>query len=69
MLGKGNGTFETPISHGTPTSLLAIAVGDFNGDGKPDLAVVDANSNEVSVLLGNGNGTFEAPVQDTGLID
>ena len=34
--------------------------GDFNGDGKLDLATVNYNGNNVSVLLGNGNGTFGA---------
>ena len=34
-------------------------MGDFNGDGKLDLAVANYGSNTVSVLLGNGNGTFQ----------
>ena len=37
-----------------------MAVGDVNGDGKPDLVVANCNSDTVSVLLGNGNGTFQA---------
>jgi FG-GAP-like repeat/Abnormal spindle-like microcephaly-assoc'd, ASPM-SPD-2-Hydin len=37
-----------------------VAVADFNGDGKPDVAVVDRASNTVSILLGNGDGTFAA---------
>jgi len=37
-------------------------VGDFNGDGKPDLAVANVYSDNVNVLLGNGDGTFQAPV-------
>ena len=41
-------------------SPYAVSVADFNGDGKPDLAVVNRDSNSVSVLLGNGNGTFKA---------
>jgi FG-GAP-like repeat/IPT/TIG domain len=39
-----------------------VAVGDFNGDGKLDLAVVNNTSGTVSVLLGNGDGTFQPPV-------
>src|SRR6267143_1581467 len=40
-----------------PTSVTA---GDFNGDGKLDLAVTNSGSYSVSVLLGNGDGTFRA---------
>src|SRR5881396_2035984 len=41
---------------------IAVAVGDFNGDGLQDLAVANHDINTVSVLLGNGDGTFqEAP--------
>src|SRR5262249_48939931 len=36
----------------------SVAVGDFNGDGRPDLAVASSRSNDVSVLLGTGNGYF-----------
>src|SRR5439155_1365985 len=39
----------------------ASAVGDFNGDGKQDLAVTNISTNSVLILLGNGNGTFGAP--------
>src|SRR5437899_8699626 len=39
-------------------SPSAVAVGDFNGDRKSDLAVANNGSDNVSVLLGNGNGTF-----------
>ena len=37
-----------------------MAVGDFNGDGRQDLAVANQGSATVSILLGNGNGTFGA---------
>jgi hypothetical protein len=44
-----------------------VAVGDFNGDNRPDLATTNANDNTVSVLLGDGAGGFAsapgAPVQ------
>src|SRR5213593_1688117 len=62
LLGAGNGDFQeapqSPIAVGT--TPVWIAVGDFNGDGKPDLAVANVNSDTVSVLLGNGDGTFQA---------
>ena len=40
------------------TTPYSIAIGDFNGDGKSDLAVANKGSNSVSVLLGNGTGSF-----------
>jgi len=43
---------------GNATNPQAAAVGDFNGDGNLDLAVVNSNTNTVSILLGKGDGTF-----------
>ncbi|MGW4699687.1 FG-GAP-like repeat-containing protein [Streptomyces sp. NPDC004285] len=43
-----------------------VSVGDFDEDGKPDLATSNTNTNNVSVVLGNGDGTFGAAAQ-TGL--
>jgi hypothetical protein len=40
----------------------SVGVGDFNGDGKLDLAVADLGSNTVTILLGNGDGTFQVGV-------
>jgi hypothetical protein len=55
------------ISFGPGTNIAVgsnpqwIATGDFNADGRVDLAVANAGSASVSVLLGNGDGTFQAP--------
>ena len=40
----------------------AIVAGDFNGDGRTDLAVANCDDGTVSVLLGNGDGTFQPQV-------
>ena len=41
---------------------VSAVTGDFNRDGKLDLAVANNTGNNVSVFLGNGDGTFRAPV-------
>jgi hypothetical protein len=61
FLGNGDGTFQsTPIN--TPTSYNpgATGIGDFNGDGKLDLAVAEhfGTISQIEILLGNGNGSF-----------
>jgi hypothetical protein len=38
---------------------VAVAVADFNADGRPDLAVANRSSSDISILLGNGDGTFQ----------
>ena len=69
-LGKGDGTF-TPGTGGTVTPgfgfQAGLVAGDFNGDGKLDLAIASLNSpsytdatnlGTVTVLLGDGGGAF-----------
>jgi hypothetical protein len=58
MLSAGNGTFTQAASPQTGSSPSSIAVGDFNGDGIPDLAVSNSGDNTVTILLGKGDGTF-----------
>jgi hypothetical protein len=66
LLGNGDGTFQAAKTYDSGSKYAgALAVGDVNRDGAPDLLVL--NSTEVSnavvgVLLGNGDGTFQAAV-------
>jgi hypothetical protein len=48
-----------PLSSGAGTD--SVAVGDFNGDGIPDVVTANRIDNTVSVFLGNGDGTFLPP--------
>jgi hypothetical protein len=60
--------FGTATTYPVGTSPSAVVVGDFNGDAKPDIAVANSGSNNVSILLGNGDGTFQPAVSfDAGL--
>jgi hypothetical protein len=52
------GTFAAARDYAVGPRPYSLAVGDFNGDGKPD--VVAGVSSGTSVLLGNGDGTFQA---------
>ena len=68
LLGKGDGTFEPSVQYSTGSGTYSVAVGDFNGDGKLDLAVAASGDGTVDpggidVLLGNGDGTFQAAVK------
>jgi len=52
--------FTAAPSPVTGAGPQAIATGDFNRDGKLDLAVANVGAQTVSILLGNGDGTFTA---------
>jgi hypothetical protein len=69
LLGKGDGTFQPPHNYAAGIYTLSVAIGDFNGDGIPDLVVSNTGGNgnnfhggSVGVLLGKGDGTFQDAV-------
>jgi hypothetical protein len=68
LLGRGDGTFQPAVNYPADQNPYFVAVGDFNHDGKLDLAVVNQGFNStaqayfLSILLGNGDGTFQSPV-------
>lgn len=57
LLNKGDGTFQSHRDFGGMTTV-SVAAADFNGDGKPDLAVPNRDFNTVNILLGDGHGAF-----------
>jgi hypothetical protein len=58
-LGNGDGTFQSAVTYDAGARCGLVAVGDFNGDGKPDLAVLGPPDR---VLLGKGDGTFQSAI-------
>jgi len=69
-LGNGNGTFGPPISTGHAGSVAGVS--DVNGDGRPDLLVVEENgTTALTILYGSGAATFptsQSVSEPTGVV-
>jgi hypothetical protein len=67
LLNKGNGTFADAVDYLTGAqpasgnSPGAVALADFNGDGRMDVAATNSAENNVAVLLNQGKGDFPGP--------
>jgi hypothetical protein len=58
LLGNGDGTFQAGVFYPAGNEANFVAVGDFNGDLKPDLVVADRRFDDVVVLLNTGVASF-----------
>ncbi len=50
--------FSNQTAYSVGTGPSSVVVVDVNSDNKPDIIVINVNSNNISVLLNAGNGTF-----------
>ncbi|MGC1907447.1 MAG: FG-GAP-like repeat-containing protein [Candidatus Acidiferrum sp.] len=63
LIANADGTFQQPVPYPVNGYPMSVVTGDFNGDGKIDVAVANGNSpGTVSVFLGKGDGTLQPPV-------
>ena len=64
LLNDGHGHFGPAVTYPVGAGPRSVAVGDVNGDGKPDIITANFGGttpgNTVSVLLGDGHGGFSA---------
>src|SRR5262249_36988315 len=59
LSGNGDGAFQPAITTSVLPGATSAAVGDFDRDGKADLAITSTSNNAVEILRGNGDGTFQ----------
>jgi len=65
-LGNGDATFGDEFVFATGATPSAVAVDDFDIDGKPDLAITNLTASDIAIIRGDGTGKFGAPIFQTG---
>jgi hypothetical protein len=63
LLKKGGGGFQAKRDYRTGINPYAVAIGDLNHDGSPDIATANPDSNTASVLLNDGNGSLQTHIE------
>jgi hypothetical protein len=58
LLNNGDGSFQPKRDVSVGSVPFSVTAGDFNGDGKIDVATSNIGTNSVSILLGKGDGSF-----------
>jgi hypothetical protein len=61
LMNQGGGSFAPAVTYHAGDDLVSVAEADLNGDGQPDLAVLDASS-KMGVLFNRGTGSFVGPL-------
>jgi hypothetical protein len=64
LLNRGDGTFQPKVDYRAGRTPYSVAIGDLNGDSRPELVTANLNfkANSVSVLANKGDGSFHAKV-------
>jgi hypothetical protein len=52
LFGNGDGTFQPQVAFATGAAPTSPAIGDFNGDGEPDVLTCNSDSDPINLLLG-----------------
>ena len=66
LLGKGDGTFQPQVTFPAGNFPYGVTVGDFNGDGLPDIAAANYNDGTATIFLSQADGDLDGDGDPTG---